>query len=106
MSLETALRTLDNKKLWFANPTTWKDPFERRFIEAKYYDGKEKRDFTWKNRVYCICLSQTMVSEASWRVYSPNDIGVQLRIKREMLLEELKAFETEYHIYIGRVEYI
>lgn len=35
MPLENALRTLKNKRLWFANPATWVDPFEKRFLEAK-----------------------------------------------------------------------
>ena len=34
MPLEQALLTLEGKYLWFANPTTWNDPFEKRFIEA------------------------------------------------------------------------
>ena len=36
MPLEFALKTLNEKKLWLANPTSWKDPFEKRFIEAQY----------------------------------------------------------------------
>jgi len=42
MPLENALRSLNEKYLWFANPFTWKDPFEKRFLEAKYIKkGKE-----------------------------------------------------------------
>lgn len=106
MSLENTLNTLNDKYLWFANPTTWKDPFESRFIDAKYFDGKEERYFKWKNRVYCICMSQTIVSEAAWRIYSPSEIGVQLRINRDVLLKELKGMESEYDVYIGKVEYM
>lgn len=106
MSLEKTLNTLNDKYLWFANPTTWKDPFESRFINAKYFDGKEERQFKWKNRIYCICMSQTIVSEAAWRIYSPSDIGVQLRINRDVLLKELKGMESEYDVYIGKVEYM
>ena len=39
MPLENVLRTLKNKTLWFANPATWTDPFEKRFLEAKYTKG-------------------------------------------------------------------
>ncbi len=106
MTLESALITLDTKKLWFANPTTWKDPFEKRFIEAKYLDGKEEKEFKWKNRIFSICMSQTKVSEASWRIYSPDSIGVQLRINRDVLLDELKKMEGDYNIYIGKAEYM
>ena len=51
MPLEYALKTLAERKLWFANPVTWKDPFEKRFIEAEYENGKNgSREFPWKNR--------------------------------------------------------
>ena len=98
--------TLDKKYLWFANPATWKDPFEKRFIEAKYFDGKVEKGFRWKNRIFCICMSQTKVSEASWRIYSSDSIGVQLRINREVLLDELKNMEEDYYVYIGKAEYM
>lgn len=29
MPLEYALDSLNNRHLWFANPATWKDPFEK-----------------------------------------------------------------------------
>lgn len=106
MPLEYTLKTLNSKRLWFADPTKWKDPFERRFVEAKYMDGTKQRNFRWKNHIYCICMSQTQVCEASWRVYSPNDIAVQLRINRDELLKELEKMEKDFDIYIGKVEYM
>lgn len=106
MPLEQALMTLEGRYLWFANPTTWNDPFEKRFIECKYYDGNEERNFLWKNRIFCICMSQTMVSEAAWQVYSSGKIGVQFRIKRDVLLKQLELMENNYDIYIGKMEYM
>ena len=106
MPLEQALMTLDGCYLWFANPTTWKDPFEKRFIDAKYMDGNHERNFLWKNRIFCICMTQTMVSEAAWQVYAQGKIGVQFRIYRDALLKELKAMEKDYNVYIGKAEYM
>ena len=74
--------------------------------EANYYDGNKKRKFLWKNRIFCICMTQTMVSEAPWQIYSSGKIGVQFRINRDVLLQELKNMEKDYNIYIGRVEYM
>lgn len=48
MPLEYALKMLNNKQLWFSNPITWKDPFEKRFIEARYNDNGKETDFLWK----------------------------------------------------------
>ena len=43
MPLERVLEMLTNQTLWFANPTIWKDPFEKRFIENKYeIDGAQR----------------------------------------------------------------
>ena len=57
LPLENALRTLKDKSLWFANPMTWKDPFERRFLEAKYMLNGEEKNFTWKGKVFCTCMT-------------------------------------------------
>lgn len=110
MPLEYALGSLKNKYLWLANPTQWEDPFEKRFVTAKYIDeaGKEK-DFSWLGRVFCICFTQTPRSEAYWSVYSRKEIGIQLRINRSELLKELDEFSKDnenFKVYIGKVEYM
>lgn len=107
MPLENALRTLKNKSLWFANPATWADPFEIRFLEAKYTKGGKEKKFKWPGRVFCTCMSQTQSSEAFWNAYSRGEIVIELRIVREKLLEELKKQATKYDdIFIGKVEYM
>lgn len=106
MPLENALRTLKNKSLWFANPATWIDPFEKRFLEAKYTKGGKEKTFNWPGRVFCTCMTQTQSSEAFWNAYSRGEIVIELRIVRENLLEELKKQATKYDIFIGKVEYM
>lgn len=109
MSLEYALSTLEKKCLWFANPTTWKDPFEKRFIEAKYKDCKGKvKQFAWKDRIFCICMTETSTSEAYWNTYSQQTIGVELKFNRKCLLDALETLATNnnLNIFIGKVEYM
>lgn len=107
MPLEYALETLNNKHLWFANPTTWKDPFEKRFIDATYKSlNGELHKFTWRDRVFCICMTQTATSEAYWNTYSPHSIGVELKFIRKKLLDVLKQLAENYDIFIGKVEYM
>lgn len=106
LPLENALRTLKDKSLWFANPTTWKDPFEKRFLEAKYIRNGSEVKFKWKNKVFCTCLTQTITSEAFWNIYSRDEIGIELRIYSETLLEELSRYDDTYKIFIGKVEYL
>lgn len=74
MPLEYALSALKNKSLWFANPTTWTDPFEKRFLEAKYTKGGREITFNWPGRVFCTCMTQTQSSEAYWNAYSHGEI--------------------------------
>lgn len=59
MPLERVLEMLTNQTIWFANPTIWKDPFEKRFIENVYNIGGVQKPFPWKDRVYCMCATQT-----------------------------------------------
>ncbi len=104
LPIEYALDMLRNKYLWFANPMEWKDPFEKRFIEAEY-SGKQ---FTWRDRVFCTCLTGTSTSEAFWNTYPNGDIGIQLRIRREALLQSLNDFilsNPDCYVFIGKIEY-
>lgn len=107
MSLENALDSLNNKRLWFANPTTWKDPFEKRFIEATYKDNNgQTSDFAWKGRVFCICMTETSTSEAYWNAYSQQSIGIELKFRRDNLLKELEKLAQKHNVFIGKVEYM
>lgn len=106
MPLENALRTLNDKYLWFANPSTWKDPFEKRFLEARYINKGKEVNFNWKGKVFCTCLTQTQTSEAYWNVYKQGSIGIEFKIYREKLLEELSKYADTYKIFIGRAEYL
>ena len=104
LPLEYALDMLDKGYLWFANPVLWKDPFEKKFIEASY-GGKP---FTWKDRVFCSCFTGTSTSEAFWNTYPKGAIGIQLKIKKETLLQILKDYMDNYphcYVFIGKIEY-
>lgn len=104
MPLESALATINEKYLWCANPVVWKDPFERRFIEAKYTVGSKEEDFPLNGRVFCSCFTQTQTSEAHWNTYMNGQIGISFNIKRDMLLQMLDSL-SDCEVYIGTVSY-
>ena len=106
MPLEFALGTIKDKYLWLCNPAIWKDPFEKRFINAKYLDGGAEKKYPIKGQLFCMCMTQTATSEAHWNTYSNGQIGMSLKIRREQLLEILKNHTSDYDIYVGRVNYL
>lgn len=106
MPLEYALKMLNEKALWFANPQIWKDPFEKRFITAKFKSGAKEQDFPWKDKVFCYCSTQTYTSEAYWNTYSRGQVGIEFMINRQVLLNELGKISKDLDVYIGRVEYM
>ena len=107
MPLEFALKTLNDQALWFTNPLKWKDPFEKRFIEATYIDKNGNKNFyKYKNRIFCLCATKTNISEAFWNTYSQKQIGIEFRINRKKLLKVLEKYTNKYDIYIGDVEYM
>lgn len=104
--LERALNLLNTRKLWFANPREWSDPFERRFIDATYAGGTK---FAWKDRVYCSCFTNNATSEASWNAYSKGDICIKFVIDRQELLNVLNnylAANPHNQVYFDKVEYM
>ena len=106
LSMGNAFKILDNKQLWFANPIKWKDPFEKRFLNATYIDSGKQDSFRYKDRIACMCITQTPNSEASWKAYSENDKAIKFSINRKVLLEVLEDKTSKYDIYIGKMEYM
>lgn len=107
MPLEYALSALNTNSLWFTKPETWKDPFEKRFIDNYYSIGGKTRQFPWKNKVFCTCMSNVYGSEAQWAAYKKGDIALTFKIKRDVLLDELKNYANNNNakVFIGKVEY-
>ena len=109
MSLEYALGTLNDKHLWFADPTIWKDPFEKRFLEAQYYQqiSNKQMKFPWLGKVFCSCFTQVSTSEAYWnRIF--DGVGIEFKFIRERLLDTLESYDRENQcdIYIGKIDYL
>ena len=109
MPSEYALESLDKKYLYFANPKKWDDPFEKRFIEAKYKtENGITKSFPLEGKVFCTCMTQTPISEAHWIVYGRRKDVVRITFSRENLYHILHDFSNRNHcdIYIGKVKYM
>lgn len=105
LPLERALNLLNSQAIWFANPETWPDPYEKRFICAKYGTAP----FAWKGRVFCTCFTDNATSEASWNAYSKGEICIKLTFNRNELLNVLDTYSANNphkQVYFDSVEYM
>lgn len=95
--------------LWFADPGTWKDAFERRFIDVSYKDSSGVlHKYPLQGRIFCTCFSLTRICEAQWKVYSNDLNSICIKVNRTTLLDELNKYlqaNPNDEIYIARVEY-
>lgn len=111
MPIERALELLDTGKLWFANPECWNDPFESRFLTAKYTaknsPNTKAKGFPWKDKLFCCCFTENSTSEASWKAYAKDDMVVNLTFKRADFIKVLANYaQTPGHkVFFDKVEY-
>jgi hypothetical protein len=67
----------ENSVLYFSRPSAWDDPYELRI------------DHPAMNEVFAQCWCRRGVSDAMWRIYSPNHFGVRIKVRRPKLLDQL-----------------
>ena len=79
----------------FAHPSVWEDPFEVRVTNAL------------SNAVFAQCWCRDGVSDAMWRIYSPDRLSVRIRTTEQKLkLALLEEFSDQaMGLKIGRVKY-
>lgn len=66
--------------LHFSHPSSWEDPYETH-IKHEY-----------DHAIFAQCWSRVSVSDAMWRIYSPNMLGVRLRTTREALISAMRSY--------------
>lgn len=74
MPLRHIVDLFETRELHFASPSTWDDPYER----ILRHKGSEL--------AYAQCWCKRAVSDAMWRIYSPDRTAVRIRSTRAKLL--------------------
>ncbi len=69
----------EQQRLHFAHPSMWPDPYE---TKLRHRDS---------DRVFAQCWCKRGVSDAMWRIYSPDSLGVRIRTTRPLLTTALKT---------------
>lgn len=96
MSFHHVVRLFENNELFFARPSQWADPYETRLVHSA------------ADRVFAQCWCSNGVSDAMWRIYSPNHLGVRIATSTRKLREALlKAAEVRnMTVRLGDVRYV
>ncbi|MHC8326021.1 DUF2971 domain-containing protein [Pseudomonas sp. LB1P83] len=89
------VQIFEKKELYFANPGSWEDPYENHIKHSK------------NHAVFAQCWSRTPISDAMWRIYSQNGMGVRISTTVLKLRAALKdaAKDKNYRFRVDKVEY-
>jgi hypothetical protein len=96
IKFEHLLDMFESKTLYFARPAVWDDPYELRI------------DHPAMGEVFAQCWCRRGVSDAMWRIYSPNHFGVRIKVRRKELSEQLAKAKEKVpykNKKIGAVKY-
>lgn len=96
MDFSRVVQIFERKELYFANPSTWDDPYEQLIKHAK------------DHALFGQCWSRSGTSDALWRIYSKDGMGVRISTTEEQLRAVIKAGikDKEYRHRIRSVEYV
>lgn len=79
VSFDRAAEIITGRKLFFASPATWDDPFERALKNSA------------AQAIFAQCWCRKAVSDAMWRIYSPHSLGVRIATTRQRLQQAVVA---------------
>lgn len=91
VSFDRAVQIFEREELHFAHPSTWADPYEVRLRHPV------------SHQFFGQCWCTKGVSDAMWRIYSPNHMGVRISTSTRKLRETL-APQVEAHNWMMRLE--
>lgn len=77
VSFDRAAEIITSKKLYFASPSTWDDPYERALKNSAAH------------AIFAQCWCRKAVSDAMWRIYSPHGLGVRIATTRPRLRQAI-----------------
>ncbi len=109
----TLTRFIDfqNNDFVFVSPTKWHDPYEKAFIEAKYFNNGTSYFHPLKpsdvHRLYAQCWTASKQTEAMWRGFAPHEDGVMVKmgVLELYALLDLILKRGSYDFHIGKVNY-
>jgi hypothetical protein len=96
MDFSRIVQIFEKKELYFANPSTWDDPYEELIKHSK------------NHALFGQCWSESSTSDALWRIYSNSGMGVRISTTREKLSAVIRQAvrDNGYKFRLNKVEYV
>ena len=79
LDFSRAVQIFESESLYFAHPQTWDDPYEARVNHQN------------SHALFAQCWCQLGVSDAMWRIYSPNHMGVRISTTTKKVSDAVRA---------------
>ena len=117
MTLEGAIRCLEDGTLLFREPTEWTDKYEGRFYKDKIkFQNPDKVKYHPAGPAYICCFSRVNASEPAWKVYSYDNSDkktkshkkcVEFKISPKIIRETLFTYanNNDYNFFESVVSY-
>ena len=103
--IERLFQLLVEKKLTLLEPGMWEDPYERAL--QNLVSGN---DVASRPGVFGLCWTTKGRSDALWRIYSPNKLGVRISTTVGRLVSVLNSANAHRintdNLFLGRVTYL
>lgn len=79
MDFSRVVQMFEKQELYFSHPTAWDDPFEKRVEHQS------------SHALFAQCWCQIGISDAMWRIYSQNGMGVRISTTTKKLSRAVRA---------------
>jgi hypothetical protein len=78
LDFHRVVQIFETESLYFSHPRVWDDPYEQHVIHAQ------------SHAIFAQCWCRIGVSDAMWRIYSPNFMGVRIGTSTKTLSRAIK----------------
>lgn len=95
----------DTGQLPLLSPSLWEDPFERALMREVF--PEESNRLEARGRMHGLSFSNNGISDALWRIYSPDIKGIRIKTSSNILNMALKNSPElqKGNTYLGSVKY-
>lgn len=97
------------KQFCLVRTSGWDDPFENLIVSARYKSKGGHMDSVLRHVVHGSCWTKKPVSDALWRIYSPDKLAVRIGSTPRLLGNALSSGLSKYprsKWFVGKVQYL